>query len=299
MKKLLSVILTAISLTLNAQSVIFEMIFEANNQQERVKGYSRMETLKYERSYNEEANIDTTIIDTDGGILGLTLKTKSILMFGKNTDVNYHIYVSTGDTMTITSMYNKQDKILSQQYNYGDTEAEAIFNIKREFSYDNKNRVLTVSRKNINNEEDGYLKIKYHPDGLPKSFSTDLIDNELRVTREDNSDHIKYSLVNKPTKDNVDANSELGKSLNDEYQSYIEVRKKNQLYEYKLFKKEVEDKTYELQSAITRNLKGDIYKEIKYSNGVKYHHKTYKGLSLILCFNRKLLSNLQGLNFIG
>ena len=52
-------------------------------QPERVTGYSKMETIIYGQSYEKSDPVDTTIVDIDGNNVALTLKTKSILIFGK------------------------------------------------------------------------------------------------------------------------------------------------------------------------------------------------------------------------
>lgn len=276
MKQVLALALLSLSICLNAQQDIMKMIYDMNSQPERIAGYNKMVTQTYIRSYDKNAPIDTILYDSEGNSSELTLKKSLIVQFGDNSDIEYEVDMLTGDTIIIrTRSYNDAGKMITQITELGDSEAASLFNNTKKLTYDDKNRILTIKEIGVHNKGLGNISVTYHKDGLPQSLEADMGVGNMKVTRQNLDDFIKYDLVAGLSEKMGYLMNSMGKSLDDIPQLYLETRKKNNLYQTKLMKEEGQNKEVRLQSITTRDIQGKIYEIVKYQNDEITDHKKY------------------------
>ncbi len=261
------------SFFLNAQGEIFEKINYLNKLPTRVLGYSKIVTNTYEIDYRREANIDTTIINTDGTILGLTLKSKSEDIFGPDTDINLLVSMSSGDTTTTTSTYNNKGNLILQKFDFG-IGSPPMFNCTREITYDDEGKVLTLLEKDPYRSEERTIKIVYHIDGLPQSFESISAYGKTIMNRIDEKNTIKYEVTSQLSDKLIEQMNKDDKTDNKKAMALFEITKTKCLYTSKYSTIEDDGKS-NLQSITTRDIKGRIYEEIVYSGDFVIKHNQY------------------------
>lgn len=273
MKQILTITLLAISLSLYAQGDVLQMIYTVNGQPERIEGYSKIETIIYGESYDEGASIDTVVTDLNGNKTELTLQKRKVVVFGNEYDMKYEIDIATGDTSLITkTTYNKQGKIATQSEDYG-SDAAAMFNSSKVFTYDDQGRVTSVTNS-VGGEESGGV-FTYHADGLPESISMSMGMGKFNINREEKDDHIRFTMTGEMSPEMLEMFASMGKDPGDMPQEFFELRKKNGLHEIKHMKEEGKEKTLTLQSITMRDKEGKIHDQMKYSGGEVFEHKKY------------------------
>jgi len=274
MKTIFFLLFSLCSLSLYSQSDILNMVYDINDLPERILGYHKIVVYKYEIGYGEEANIDTTIIDKDGSILSLMLKSKSITEYGEAKDINYHISMNTGDTLVSTTEYDDLNRAIFQKYEYGDSNAAKVFNSNRALSYDDHGRVTSIIKTDMNNEQKGYIRISYDEDNLPLTINSNLGIGELQVVREEKEDHIRYNITPLMSQKFTDLMLEMGKESKPMPLVYVELRKSDELFESKFFKQNEKD-SITLQSMTKRDILGNIHEKIEYIDQIKINHKQF------------------------
>lgn len=274
MKNLLTLIILILSVSLQAQGDIMALMLEINGQPERVNGYSKMVTLSYGSSYDEEAPIDTTIVNEDGSTSELTLTKKTVVVFGDEYDVQYEISVRSNDTtMITTTSYNDMGKVITQSQDLGDDEMSAIFNSDKVFTYDDQSRILSMTSTAGGESSGGTFT--YNEDGLPQTVSMDLGMGKFNVTRKEMEDYFIYEITGEMSNEMEEMMAMMGKTLDDMPKEFFEVRKKGDLYEFKQMKEVGEEKVLTLQAMTIRDVEGKLHEEIKYNNEEIIEHKKY------------------------
>ncbi len=274
MKNLITLIILILSVSLQAQGDIMALMLEINGQPERINGYSKMITLSFGSSYDEEAPIDTTIVNEDGSTSELTLTKKTVVVFGDEYDVQYEISARGNDTtMITTTSYNDMGKVITQSQDLGDDEMSAIFNSDKVFTYDEQNRILSM--KSTAGGESSGGTFTYNEDGLPQTVSMDLGMGKFNVTRKEMEDYFIYEITGEMSKEMEEMMAMMGKTMDDMPKEYFEVRKKGELYELKQMKEVGEEKTITLQAITVRDVKGNLHQEINYNGEEIVAHKKY------------------------
>ena len=274
MKNLITLIILILSVSLQAQGDIMALMLEINGQPERINGYSKMITLSFGSSYDEEAPIDTTIVNEDGSTSELTLTKKTVVVFGDEYDVQYEISARGNDTtMITTTSYNDMGKVITQSQDLGDDEMSAIFNSDKVFTYDDQSRILSM--KSTAGGESSGGTFTYNEDGLPQTVSMDLGMGKFNVTRKEMEDYFIYEITGEMSKEMEEMMAMMGKTMDDMPKEYFEVRKKGELYELKQMKEVGEEKTITLQAITVRDVKGNLHQEINYNGEEIVAHKKY------------------------
>lgn len=272
MKNILTLSLLIVSFSLHAQVDFMQVMFDINDQPQRVKGYSKTVSLSYGLIYDEEASIDTTIINADGSITELTLNKKTVTIFGDKEDVAYDISVGDNDTtMITTSTYNDKGLVLTQNQNLGDDDVAAMFNSDKTFTYDDKGRMLSMI--NTAGEESSGATFSYNDDGLPQSLNMNTGMGTMKVTRKEMDGYIKFEVGGEMSEEMKEMMAMMGKSIDDMPQEFYELRKKKDLFEIKHMKEEGDEKVLTLQSITTRDIDGNLHEEIKYMSDEIITHK--------------------------
>ena len=272
MKNLLTLALLTISICIHAQGDVLAIIQELNNLPERVEGYSKMVKLSYTVSYDEEAPVDTTIVNSDGTRSELSLSKKSVVIFGESTDVEYNISIADNDTtMITTTTYNKNGQILTQNQDLGDDEVSAMFNADKSYTYDDKGRMLTMT--NTAGDESNGGVFTYNEDGLPQTLAMDLGMGKFKVNRVEMDGYFNYELSGEMSDEMKEMMAMMGKTMDDMPKEYFEVRKKGELYELKQMKEVGEEKKITLQAITVRDVKGNLHEEINYNDEELVSHK--------------------------
>jgi len=292
MKYLLTITLIVMAFSLHGQGDIMQLMFEVNSQPEKINGYSKMVTLSYGISYDEDAMVDTTLINADGSNAELVLNKKIIVVFDKNSEIKYDIDMSSGDTsMVTTSVYNSNGKLLKQTDDMGDDEMAAMFNNTKEFTYDDKGRVLSIM--NTAGGESNGGTFTYNDDGLPQSLNMDMGIGSFNVERKDMDSYIKYELGGEMSKEMEEMMAMMGKTMDDMPKEYFELRKKEDLYEIKHMKEEGEEKKLTLQATTLRDIDGKLHEEIKYRDGEITDHTRYNFIDEKLTSITDVLENTE------